>query len=386
MDAETIDSPVRCSSLDEFDRLIDEHDAHPDHIEFLQKKFQTRPTTVGELLAFNPKDDPDGLIGERFLCRGGSIMLNGPTGVGKSSLTTQMAIAFSLGREAFGLTPRFPLRMAIIQAENDEGDLAEMVQGVMTGQSINEEDAKTVDEHLRFFSNTTNTSWKFVQLLYAIHHIHRPDIIIADPLFSFIGGEVTNQGNVSEFLRQGVSTFLAETGCAVVFVHHTKKPNKDDVSGSTAYAGYGSVELANWARAVVNLERCGSIFKLVFSKRGKRTGIALQPGSGDPVKYLKHSDYGICWEETERPENEGRNGSGQRPGTFQRNYSTEALAEHYDPDLEWKTNKLNIHMATGCSPRTLDRRKGEIESFVSESSENQQDMVGHGSDTEETRS
>ena len=71
------------------------------------------------------KNDGQELLRNRFLCRGGGLLLVGPTGIGKSSLSMQMMISWALGRGLFGVEPARPVISLLIQAENDEGDLAE---------------------------------------------------------------------------------------------------------------------------------------------------------------------------------------------------------------------------------------------------------------------
>ena len=73
------------------------------------------------------------LLGNRFLSRRGSCLFAGRTGIGKSSATMQMALHFSVGRECFGIRPNCdrPLTSLIIQAENDDGDLSEMRDGIL---------------------------------------------------------------------------------------------------------------------------------------------------------------------------------------------------------------------------------------------------------------
>ena len=69
------------------------------------------------------ENDPAELLRYRFLCRGSGLLLVGPTGIGKSSLEMQFMILWALGREAFGIRPKGPLRSLLVQAENDDGDL-----------------------------------------------------------------------------------------------------------------------------------------------------------------------------------------------------------------------------------------------------------------------
>ena len=101
-------------------------------------------------LAKPPKDDRNELIKNRFLCRGGGALFVGPTGIGKSSFNMQMAILFALGRECFGLIPARPLNTLLIQAENDDGDLFEMRDGIADGLGLTPEETPA-GTHSRVF-------------------------------------------------------------------------------------------------------------------------------------------------------------------------------------------------------------------------------------------
>ena len=41
----------------------------------------------------------------------------------------QMAVSWALGKEVFGIKPVKPLKSLLIQAENDFGDVSEMLRG-----------------------------------------------------------------------------------------------------------------------------------------------------------------------------------------------------------------------------------------------------------------
>ena len=67
-------------------------------------------------LAKQPIDPGQTLLGDRYLCRGGSMLYVGRSGLGKSSSSAQADIQWSLGREAFGIAPAKPLNILTIQA------------------------------------------------------------------------------------------------------------------------------------------------------------------------------------------------------------------------------------------------------------------------------
>src|SRR5947208_16498234 len=71
-------------------------------------------------LAAASSDDPNTLLGNRFLCRAGGLLFVGSSGIGKSTAVIQMGICWAVGRECFGIRPRQALKILYVQAENDE--------------------------------------------------------------------------------------------------------------------------------------------------------------------------------------------------------------------------------------------------------------------------
>jgi len=273
-----------------------------------------------------PDDDPNELLKHRFLCRGGGTLVVGNTGIGKSALVIQCAILWSVGREAFGIKPRGPLRVLIVQAENDQGDMAEFREGILAGVGITEEErAKSV-----IFTACVDslTGDEFCQhALKPLLEQARPDIVIVDPALAYLGGEANQQRDVSKFLRNGLNPLLHEFGCGLVLVHHTSKPPQGEqkggwAAGEFAYLGTGSVEWANWARGALVIRSLGShdYFELRAAKRGKR----LRWTSEDfdqPVftKIIAHSTSGICWREATKEEFQAACGAGnETPSRFAR--------------------------------------------------------------------
>ncbi len=56
-------------------------------------------------LVRHDRDDPNELLLHRYLCRGAGLLLVGPTGIGKSSLSMQAMIYWAIGRAFFGIKP-----------------------------------------------------------------------------------------------------------------------------------------------------------------------------------------------------------------------------------------------------------------------------------------
>lgn len=258
---------------------------------------QSTIVTVKDLINFDPTKDPDNLIGNRWITRGSSMIISGGTGIGKSSLMMQIIIRWALGKDFFGIAPVRPLRIGIIQAENDKGDLAESFRGVVQGLNIGVSNIGMLQENLHFRTETVRTGDQF--LAYARRFITRSklDVIIGDPLFSYFGGDLSDQGEVSVFLRNKLQPILHQTKVAWIWMHHISKAQRKDGEPLTtmelAHSGFGSSELANWAREIAVLAEVGQSkprrFQLAFCKRGSRL-----PAN---TLNLQHAPSGIVWEQ-----------------------------------------------------------------------------------------
>jgi RecA-family ATPase len=253
--------------------------------------------SIKDLMHFDSDNDPDNLIGKRWLTRGSSMILSGGTGIGKSSLMMQIVIRWCLGKDFFGIAPVRPLKIGVIQAENDKGDLAEAFQGVGRGLDIRPDEMRSLQHQLEFRTEAVRTGDAF--LAYARRFITRSklDVIVADPLFSYFGGDLSDQGEVSVFLRNKLQPILHQTKVAWIWMHHISKAQRKDGEPMTtmelAHAGFGSSELANWAREIAVLAEVGQHqprrFQLAFCKRGSRLA--------KPMLSLQHGTEHIKWEE-----------------------------------------------------------------------------------------
>ena len=260
---------------------------------------QSTIVTVKDLINFDPEKDPDNLIGKRWLTRGSSMIISGGTGIGKSSLMMQIIVRWCLGLDFFGIKPVKPLKIGVIQAENDKGDLAEAFRGVIH-RRFNLDQMNQLQKNLEFRTETIRTGEQF--LAYARRFIHKSklDLIVADPLFSYFGGDLSDQSEVSVFLRNKLQPILHETKVAWIWMHHVSKPQRKEngeplTTMELAHSGFGSSELANWAREIAVLHEVGQFkprrFQLAFCKRGSRLGLE------SPILNVQHSATGIQWEE-----------------------------------------------------------------------------------------
>ena len=269
-------------------------------------------------------NDPNEIIKHRFLYRGGICILSGATGAGKSSFTMQWAINLAGGDSHFGLLVgdcyyRKGMKVIVIQAENDEGDLAEQRDGVL--KVIPPDVIDRASENLQFITMPDASGESFAVRLKAICQVHEPDVVFIDPVFSFLGGDNSAQKDVSHFVRNLLMPVLMEHKVAAILMHHVNKPKaKKDQVESGSYHMAGSAEWANAARCALSIECVGDgVFALTATKRGDRLWWRDSEDNKCLKRYIAHhgglDDDGrpiIAWRDAEADEipddAEGRKG------------------------------------------------------------------------------
>jgi len=269
-----------------------------------------------KLLAFNPKADPDCLVGFRWLNRGGAALWAGGSGYGKSSLEMQFGIYWGCGKSCFGLRPVRPLKSLIVQAENDEGDTAEQLQGVIKGiEQIGDLDVTQkmdlIKQNVVIYRVIGKSGHEFLEFLDGLLQADRPDLVWIDPLFAFAGCDLLNPEKTGHFLREGLFPIADKRRVCLNVVHHIGKPPRDQngkeppmTEVDYQYLGFGTSEIQNAFRAVNILipVKKGGGFKLVFSKRGERAGAKDIDGEWSREIFIEHSKEGICWLQKAAPE------------------------------------------------------------------------------------
>ena len=250
-------------------------------------------------------NDPDELLKHRYLCRGGGLLLVGATGLGKSSLAMQLMIKWALGQPMFELEPVRPLKSLLIQAENDDGDLAEMKFGVFNGLNLSDEEQAEACKNINVWQESgTSGAELFKSVIDPLLEEHKPDLIWIDPALAYVGGDMNSAKDVGQFLRHYLAPRLKKHKCAAVIIHHTNKISLDPEKQLTdpTYLGAGSAEWANWIRATLALRKTDvdNLYELIAGKRGGRLKWRTADGAGHCVKkyigHCKRQDT-ICWME-----------------------------------------------------------------------------------------
>jgi len=274
--------------------------------------------TAGDLNSMViPEDNPAEIFKHRYLCRRSALLFISNTGQGKSTLIYQGAYSWAMGKEAFGLEPARPLTVLVVQAENDQQDLAEMVQGGQKGlvsQMISEQDLLEARKRVLFFTENSAVGPAFMARLRNIlqkltKEGVKVDLLVVDPVLSYLGGDPSKAEVVTPWLRQGIQELMDRFDCASILIAHTAKPqiNQGRRSGSGIdewYAALGSVEWVNYCRASLLLKPMGGgMFELRAGKRGSRLRWKDKNQVPTYSQRLAHAkDGGIYWRIPEEDE------------------------------------------------------------------------------------
>jgi hypothetical protein len=223
------------------------------------------------------------LLGGRYLCRTGGMMVIAPSGLGKSTLSIQMGILFSCGKPAFGIIPARPLRILIVQSEDDQGDCTEMSQ-MIDHLGLTDNQKKQVENNTELLRCNDLVSLDFIlaldsKLSQAKAQGTPFDLVIANPYSVYLGASTTDTEACIEFLNEWLNPILSKYGVAIIFIHHTPKTNFQSTDQykiwDWMYWGAGCAGITNWARAILVVKPVSDdmrVYRFIAAKRGIRIG------------------------------------------------------------------------------------------------------------------
>ena len=272
-----------------------------------------------------PPDEtnPRAIFRNGFLRRGGGAILSAPSGVGKSTFSLQAALFWTLGKPAFGLAPVHPLRIVILESEDDTDEIGDLLDRIVSGTvgagMMTADEADTARKSLRINNSKQVTNAGFYSELEAVASASKADgsplvdLLIVNPLQTYFVGDISKNADVTAFLRGNVDPRI-EGRVAILFVHHYNKPdagNKRNGGPATAaeiysemmYRMAGGAELVNWARAVITFaieadEAGALVYRLCYAKRGQRLGMTDADGKPTRCRSLSHAEApAIYWKD-----------------------------------------------------------------------------------------
>lgn len=208
-----------------------------------EKKVEELMFPLGELVN-NPPAEPEPFWGNRLLFRGARFMIAGAPKIGKSRFTLAMAVQASCGGKFLNDYFQRPLRTMWMQAEIHKSWLLDRVSQVTP--SLSSDEMALVNQNLilsgRLDLDLKASERDFEAATRALDQ-YRPDIWCVDPIINFSSAEENSNVEVHALLRR-INHLASEFDCAVVLVHHTKKPSQikhtdfDQIRGASAFRGW----------------------------------------------------------------------------------------------------------------------------------------------------
>jgi hypothetical protein len=236
----------------------------------------------------------------RFLEREHFCVVVGPSGVGKSVFTVQFAFYLGAGKRAFGIPVERPLKVVVVQAEDNRNDVVEMAQ-MLPALGFSADDQKQAKQNALIVSINYLAGPAFLAELEANIATLRTrgfvvDVVIINPLTAYLGGDETKPEVCTAFLRLGLNPILTRQHCSSIILHHPPKTTHNSTDKFSyydwQYRGAGSAHITNAARATIGIEptEIEGVFKFIAGKRGERIG-----WGGSRETWWAHSKEGMFW-------------------------------------------------------------------------------------------
>lgn len=255
---------------------------------------------------------------EGLICERQNVLLMGRFGVGKTMLGAQMSLSLATGKDFVGRKVKQPCRVAIIDCENDLGDLKERLKKQHDAMELTKDEDAILGQNWRCASAGDPDSELYgMQLDKGKHeplanyvHKHSPDVLIVDNLGLVVSrGDLKEAEEAKEFYSSLAKVRAASPDLqngAIIVMHHLTKPGEslqtEQASLLTAPAvflsrarGTGRVLDFAQARLAINEERVGN--KIYFVVNGvnrstKPTPLILQFNQ-ETLSFEKHEDQDL---------------------------------------------------------------------------------------------
>ena len=170
-----------------------------------------------------------------FLYEGQTTMLAGRFAVGKTLLTTQMAIHMAAGKPFLGRTIERPYKVAFIDCENGPAEIQSRWQQQMSTANLGPDERGHLEANC-FYANAKDVEASLYGLqleegrtaqLEAFLNFCKADFVILDNLGRVIHGDLEDTKDVTTFFKvvQGVKERCPSVS-GFLFLHHLKKPSE----------------------------------------------------------------------------------------------------------------------------------------------------------------
>lgn len=251
--------------------------------------------------------NPRALFKRGYLRKGHALCLVSCAGVGKSVISLQLALAWSIGKPCFGIEPVRPLRIGVFTFEDDSEDNADFRRDYREGfkrEGWTEEEIDRALASVEFIDLGGKTDEAFAEALADIQRENPRDLYIVNPLGDIMDEfDASDNAEAKHFFKRVLDPVLkgatdARTECALVLVGHTGKAPKSAkdregfMRGTFAqYDAAGAAALMNWTRAILMIAPTSSPgdFILLGAKRQARLGWKDADGKATNERFISYS-------------------------------------------------------------------------------------------------
>jgi AAA domain/RepB DNA-primase from phage plasmid len=218
----------------------------------------------------------------RFLARGFTSAIVSPPGTGKTTFLCAAALAIATGRsDIVDLDVHERCNVLLWNQEDDENELKRRIAATMIGQKIGWDDTRVngrialhmgsgVDRGIMLAKRGNDGSIKRApdfDLIRAYIKEHNIGVAIFDPFVEMHPAEENNNTEVAAVARV-FRRIAVDCNCAVVIVHHTRKPAQGDATGHA-----GNIDSARGAGSLVGVLRSGATLYTLDAKTGAKYGL-----------------------------------------------------------------------------------------------------------------
>lgn len=251
--------------------------------------------------------NPRALFKRGYLRKGHALCLVSCAGVGKSVISLQAALSWSIGKPCFGIEPVRPLRIAVFTFEDDTEDNADFRRDYREGfkrEGWTEEEIDRALASVEFIDLGGRTDEAFAEALAEIQRENPRDLYVVNPLGDVMDEfDASDNAQAKHFFKRCLDPVIkgttdARTECALVLVGHTGKAPKSAkdregfMRGTFAqYDAAGAAALMNWTRAILMIAPTSSPgdFILLGAKRQARLGWKDADGKATNERFISYS-------------------------------------------------------------------------------------------------
>jgi hypothetical protein len=244
----------------------------------LEEKFTLSNLTLPDFIDIAVPEETN-LLGNRWLTRDGSLFVVAPSGHGKSSFCIKCMCNWAIGRPAFALKPPRPLRILMVQSEDDNADMKSMVQSIYT-MNLSQAEMDLLHENTRIEFRRDLAGDRFFCAINQFLTQYSADILIINPLTGFCTQDLKDEIGMNLWLRDNLNKLMVKHSCAPMIVAHMPKGVVSQIQDKQwyelMYTLSGCATLTNWARAILVFVPSSSdqreVYKFSTAKRSNQSG------------------------------------------------------------------------------------------------------------------